>query len=213
MVALRGSPTAAWRADVRRASDVHGGGEAPLSGRRATSSACPRGAVEEYVSEGRSTVACRHSDQTMRSSCRLPYRLIFLATTVTMACGPQTPPRVVGEPRIGDTAPDSVPAWFRDPANSIDCEGSIAGPCLRNVVTLAFKRTATPEEKQAALDAVGGVVVGGSSGSIYYVKVPGDSTTTASLLAAMARLRTLPQVELADPYSTIPVTTNDPRPD
>lgn len=109
-----------------------------------------------------------------------------------------------GEPRVPMTSPDSTPAWFYEPQNSTACSGVVPADCLPNVAVVYFHSTSTQEERQAAIESIDGVLVGGGTGS-YYVKLPAD-TTTGTLQAAMSGLARLPQVKGVYPYITTSVS-------
>jgi Subtilase family len=77
------------------------------------------------------------------------------------------------------TAPGSTPeAELADshlPANVIENDSVFAGRLVRNKLYVRFATTATIEDRQAALDAVDGVVVGGyhiGRFGYYYVRLP-----------------------------------------
>ena len=95
------------------------------------------------------------------------------------------------------TAPDLRAAWFDDPASHIRFGNSMT-MVLKDVVRVNFRAAATREERQAAIDAVEGCVVGGGGG-MYYVRVPTDGTL-ASLERKMATLQALPQINHATIY-------------
>lgn len=73
---------------------------------------------------------------------------------------------------------------------------------------MEFHATAARKERHAAVDAVGGRVVGGG-GSQYYIHMPGVATRPG-LDSAMVRLRALPQVRRVSVYDTSPVSPHDP---
>ena len=53
-------------------------------------------------------------------------------------------------------APDTTPAWFND-----DTSYTTSPVHLKHMIGVTFRTGATQEERQAAIDAVGGKVVGG----------------------------------------------------
>lgn len=110
------------------------------------------------------------------------------------------------EVQVPVTAPSTTPAWFYDPAYSINCGTLLTGTCLRNVLMIDFRPSATQEERQAALDVVGGRVVGGQHGA-YYATIPTpDTNYLLHLSNAVQALAKLPQVEYVAPYlTTLPV--------
>jgi hypothetical protein len=92
-------------------------------------------------------------------------------------------------------APDSEPAWF-----AIDSNRTASG-VMKRVLDLRFLAGATPEQKQAAVDSVGGIVVGGYHLSndpvgVYIIHMP-TVTTDSGLLARRLVLRRQPGVEWA----------------
>jgi thermitase len=109
---------------------------------------------------------------------------------------------VPGAQPVASTAPDgwlipedSVTPLFEQ-QNLIIAHPRMSGPYPRNLVLIAFKPEATADEKQAAVDQVGGTVVGGD-GAHYYVHVT-DGAEPVWL--AVDRLSGLPQIEHAVPY-------------
>ena len=95
------------------------------------------------------------------------------------------------------------PAWFKDDSSYLDRS---AGGWLKRVIMVAFDSNATQAERQAALDSVGGIVVGGvrldASYGFYYIYVPSASTAQA-LLAAMDILDRQPKVTIAAPEGRV----------
>lgn len=74
-------------------------------------------------------------------------------------------------------------------------------PFPRNIVLVMFREEASRHQKQQAIDAINGVVVGGtplSKGGVYYVRIPDDGTSRP-LFRAIKKLRSFRQVELASP--------------
>jgi hypothetical protein len=74
-------------------------------------------------------------------------------------------------------------------------------PFPRDLVLVAFKEDASQAERQAAIDCIGGEVIGGEpvdSGGYYYIRVPSDSTG-GGVFAAIAKLDKLRQVAVATP--------------
>lgn len=106
-----------------------------------------------------------------------------------------------GEPEVPAAAPDSVPPSLYDPANRVTDSPRMAGTFLRDVVVVEFRPDATREERQAAVDRVGGRVVGGfriagEAEGLYFVRLA--PPTEATLWAALDVLRALPQVAAAE---------------
>jgi hypothetical protein len=74
-------------------------------------------------------------------------------------------------------------------------------PFSRDLIFLAFKEDATQSERQQAIDAVGGEVIGGEHidrGGYYYVRIRSDNTGDP-LFRAITKLKTFPKVDLASP--------------
>ena len=67
--------------------------------------------------------------------------------------------------RVPATAPDSVPTALWDsiiaPANILVDPPGLGGSVLRDLVYVQFRASATQADRQAAIDAIGGTVVGG----------------------------------------------------
>lgn len=101
------------------------------------------------------------------------------------------------------TAPYGIPEWVRDPwthaPDKIERSSWITGVILKNVILMTFELSATQEQRQAAIDLIGGEVIGGLSGAEYLVKVADDGTS-APLRRALDRLNSLPQVGVAIPW-------------
>lgn len=89
---------------------------------------------------------------------------------------------------------DSVATLFSGP-NLIRRHPRMSGPYPRSVVAVVFTETASAEERQAAVNGVGGVVIGGN-GAHYYVLVHEGADPVWSAVDALAPL---PQVEAASP--------------
>ena len=75
------------------------------------------------------------------------------------------------------------------------------GLVVKNMLEVAFARTATQAQRQAAIDSVLGSVVGGrpiadNGDGFYIVRIPSDNAG-AGLIPALEKLRRLPQVDLA----------------
>jgi hypothetical protein len=108
-------------------------------------------------------------------------------------------------PRVPALPPDSVPSALWDevhaPENIIPSSPEWGVPFPRNLIVLAFKEDATQTERQQAIDAVGGEVIGGEHidrGGYYYVRIRSDGTADA-LFRAITKLKTFPKVDLASP--------------
>lgn len=98
------------------------------------------------------------------------------------------------------TPPDSVPTWLADDSARFHSGRWANGFFSRHAIAVEFASGASVLDKQDAIDAVGGRVIGGYPGlALYIVQVPTDSTGTV-LLAAVAKLKRLPQVGTAAPF-------------
>jgi hypothetical protein len=94
--------------------------------------------------------------------------------------------------RVPDVVPDSLPNGYYDRANWIR---GVDGVYLRDVILVSFRREATRRERQAAIDAVHGVVVGGKriqgTDGYYVVRVPAGGSPDR-LWEIVGQLRALP---------------------
>jgi hypothetical protein len=101
--------------------------------------------------------------------------------------------------------PDSVRRAISDslyaPENEAPADERWSAAYPRNPVLLWFRPTATQRERQQAVDAVGGEVVGGiplTRGGVYFVWVRDDGTV-GPLWTAIEKLRAMPPVQRAHP--------------
>lgn len=106
---------------------------------------------------------------------------------------------------VPDLPPDSVPTaiWneIHSPANMEKDAPEWSAPFPRNIVLLMFQERTTRDEKQHAIDAIHGLVVGGAPlrrGGYYYVRIRDDGTSRP-LFRAIEKLKSFPQVQLATP--------------
>jgi hypothetical protein len=107
--------------------------------------------------------------------------------------------------------PDSVAKLYSFP-NTVLSHPRMNGPYPRSVLTLFFTRDATREDRQSAIDAVGGRVIGGRT-VFYYVVIPDDGTAEP-LWAAIDKLNRLPHVSYADPdLLTLGITSHQEVPE
>lgn len=99
-------------------------------------------------------------------------------------------------------APDTVPQWVFADSNLVTNTERSAGTFPRNIVSILFREGSTREQRQAAIDLIGGEVVGGvpvlGGRGFYLVRIAHDGTD-APLFEAIRRLEELPQVEFAGP--------------
>ena len=102
---------------------------------------------------------------------------------------------------VPSAPPDTVPAWVSADSAQLQGAYAIGRYTSRHVLVVGFGASATQAQKQAAIDAVNGVVVGGSRGGLYIVQVRSDSTG-AGLFSAQRKLRTLSQVTLVVFYQS-----------
>ena len=95
--------------------------------------------------------------------------------------------------------PDGIPSWFDH--DSSYASSAVQGRFLRRVVVVLFVEGASQAQRQAAIDAVGGRVIGGAPAvdvdGDYFVEIP-NAQTEAQLDSVLAALRELPQVEETD---------------
>jgi hypothetical protein len=100
-------------------------------------------------------------------------------------------------------APDHVPLEeiedSRLPGNIVTNDPRIPGRVVRNKLWLLFRDGATPEQRQAAIDVVQGVVIGGrriGPSPYYYLRIPANPDSAGAPLAAAIRtLAVRPQVQ------------------
>ncbi|HYW08092.1 MAG TPA: hypothetical protein VE913_14110, partial [Longimicrobium sp.] len=110
------------------------------------------------------------------------------------------------EPKVPMVPPDSVPsavyAEIYDRTKWVWSDPRETGPYPRNYMIVDFHSSASQEERQSALDVVGGRTMGGVrivNGGFYVVKIA-DNGTADPLFSALERLQLLPQVALAGTY-------------
>lgn len=106
------------------------------------------------------------------------------------------------------SAPDTVPSTLWDQAKWVEVSG---GQLLStSILTTQFKPGATQPERQAAVHAIQGTVIGGTAfagDGVYYIRVRGDSTV-ATIDSIRRVLVAMPQVQSSGPMSAGGVTTN-----
>ena len=99
--------------------------------------------------------------------------------------------------RVPAIPPDSEPAWFADDTSWAGAEHD---GYLKRVVAVLFRPEATQNEKQLAIDAVCGTVVGGTrvgeTWGAYYVQIEDDGKGT-QLGQAIRMVKAMPQVREA----------------
>lgn len=104
-------------------------------------------------------------------------------------------PRVPASPPNQDLT-ERVAREVYSPANITQGDSLLTGPFRRDMLWVWFQDAASRQERQAAIDLIDGIVVGGKpirAGGVYYVRIHADSTTRP-LRRAMATLKSLPQV-------------------
>ena len=111
---------------------------------------------------------------------------------------------------VPDSPPDSISllAWeaMYAPQNMVEDRSEWAFPFPRNTVQLLFREETSRVEKQQAVDAVRGFVVGGApigKGGFYFVRISDDGTSRP-LFRAIQTLSSFPQVESASPVMPAP---------
>jgi subtilisin family serine protease len=124
----------------------------------------------------------------------------FAVSIFTHAAGKQPVTSRVPEEWL--IAEDSVKALFvRE--NLIFAHPRVTGPYPRDVVMITFAPSATADERQAAVDHVGGALIGGD-GAYYFVRVRDGAEPVWS---AIDRLAKLPQIDQAMPFVMGETTT------
>lgn len=93
-------------------------------------------------------------------------------------------------------SPDSVASLYSF-SKTVLSHPRLSGPYPRSIVLVGFQQDATREERQSAVNMIGGSVIGGL-GRDYVVVIP-DAGTAGPLWSAVDRLRALPQVHHASP--------------
>lgn len=123
---------------------------------------------------------------------------MLLIFVIALSCG-----RVQeGRPIVPALAPDSIPGFLYDEENLVRDTTGRGNAFMRGIVVVRFRQGATVRERQQAIDAVNGVVVGGKAvddgEGFYLVRIPHDPDPGQSLMfAAIARLKAMAQVQVA----------------
>lgn len=123
---------------------------------------------------------------------------LLLILVIALSCGRAQK----GQPIVPALAPDSIPGFLYDDENLVRDTTRWGTPFMRGIVVVRFRQGATVRERQQAIDAVNGVVVGGKAvgdgEGFYLVRIPSDPDPGQSLMfAAIARLKSMPQVQVA----------------
>ena len=147
----------------------------------------------------------------------LPILLVLTCIGCVRPPAPGQPPGGAAAPG-SDAVPTVLPAGLNLPSRYDSreflrpCDISGLTQCVYDAVSIRFHGWASQEERQAAVDAVGGRVEGWSHATAeYFVRIRGD-TAFVALKEALTTLRRLPQVELAVPYGPIELEPNSLRP-
>jgi hypothetical protein len=115
--------------------------------------------------------------------------------------------------RAPRTVPDSIQVQAK--ANAFVSNGT-KHRIVRNLIWLVFAKTASLEDRQAAVDTVNGIVVGGSpigAPNNYLVQIPvAVSAGSGPLLHAIGVLKQMPHVRFAMVDDLDPLTTEFQRP-
>jgi len=116
-------------------------------------------------------------------------------------------------PRVPPAAPDTVPAWVHTQANLASDTGA-SYDYYADVIIVSFKSTATQADRQAAIDSVNGVVVGGQpmppGEGFYYVRL-NAGRRMEPLARAVTRLWSLPQIAAASLVTPLGETHRRPN--
>lgn len=105
-------------------------------------------------------------------------------------------------PPVPAVPPDTIPMALYDDENLVIDDRKWGTPFMRDIIAVRFVLGATQPERQEAVDAVRGTVVGGKrvhpSDGFYVIRLPRDSTPDQqAMFAAVAALKALPQVSVA----------------
>jgi len=121
----------------------------------------------------------------------------FLCATATTGCRSdpiqrETPSHSINV--VPGIPADTVPQWVFADSNVIAKTEYLSLSHVKNVVRVSFMAESTQPERQAAIDQVHGVVIGGNMGN-YYVYIRG--ATPATLRSVIEMLNSIPQVDRA----------------
>jgi hypothetical protein len=103
---------------------------------------------------------------------------------------------------VPTTAPNVQPTWLKDDTSLFHSTGNKwgGGHISRYVLEVRFKSGTTQLSKQAAVDSVLGIVIGGvTNANVYLIQVPTDNTG-ALIQEAFDKLQSLSQVSEVLPY-------------
>jgi hypothetical protein len=146
---------------------------------------------------------------------------VLAAGIIALSCArPTAPPLTPVDVRndaVPATAPDFRPATLSDESQLIFTGSNGTVALHRSVLIVLFRSAATQAMRQAAIDSVGGTVIGGARSAggpdgYYYVSIATDSiasqdSVAVAIFAAVQKLRGLTDIRLAIPYYVL--TAND----
>ncbi|MES2178084.1 MAG: S8 family serine peptidase [Gemmatimonadota bacterium] len=123
--------------------------------------------------------------------------------------------RLTIETPVPAIAPDTVPVGYDNFSRAITETARWYGDVLPDVAVVIFKPNTTQVQKQAAIDRMGGVVIGGrrvtGHDGVYLIRVPSDGTT-GNLFNMLDTLKTLPVISVAIPEQLFTEATTYVRP-
>jgi hypothetical protein len=135
-------------------------------------------------------------------------RLVVASIILVFAACRQDDNTLAGPKRVSPKAQrDAVPAEAPDEeltsTTIVTNPAEITGSFIQDVINLRFAAGTSQVDRQTAVNAVGGTVVGGmpfddGGKGIYYVQLPSD-TTNQRIFTAMDTLAHYPQVVMASP--------------
>ncbi len=129
-------------------------------------------------------------DSTVLDTLQFNVQSPVTQTRFSFVASATTPPTFT----VPALPPDSIPSWVLADT-SID-----NNRYTKRVIDVLFKSTATQADRQAAIDLVGGTIIGGlpdETGDGYYIVQIADDGSGAQLDAAITQLVALPTVDLA----------------
>lgn len=135
-------------------------------------------------------------------------RLVIVSLLVAIGACRQDDNTLAGPKRPApkaqrDVVPDEAPDEALTLTTLVTNPSKIAGSFIQDVIEVRFAAGAPPADRLAAVNAVGGTVVGGlpfgdGVEGIYYIQLPADSTNER-IFAAIDTLTQYPQVVTASP--------------
>jgi hypothetical protein len=109
------------------------------------------------------------------------------------------------------TAPDTVPVWINSKSNIVWASKQSPFPFVKDLVIVLFHPSAPQVQRQAAIDAVHGRVIGGMRlngvDGMYFVSLPPDSKH-ARVFEAVIALKAMAGVGSAIPDYLIPMSAH-----